>query len=576
MRQRSWLALPLAMLWACATGSGVPPAPAPVGSGAPVLPLALVTSPSSSIARTVAPAELAPPEELDAIFRYIRASWTTLERNNRQLLAVARDPKFPAASGRWPVYLPAGEDRARIEASLESQMPAGDFAQIEFSSLPAWQKLPIPEPSRPGLLYLPKPYVVPGGRFNEMYGWDSYFILLGLLRDGEVERARGMVDNFVYEIEHYGMILNANRSYYLSRSQPPLLTPMILRVHERLGDRTWLKSTSRAIDRYYAFWTREPHLTPATGLSRYYDLGRGPSQEVLSGEKDQAGRTHYDRVLDWLKTHAVSDYDASRFYDRKRDVLTELYYVADRSMRESGYDPSNRFGPFNAAVIDYDPVCLNSLLYRMEKDAAEIQRVLGDNQAAARWTRRAEARAQAIHRYLWDPEASLFLDYDHGRRVRRVYPFGTTFFPLWVGIASRDQAAKLVNRALRELEAAGGLRTSANRSGNQWDAPYGWAPLEIVAVEGLRAYGFSAEADRITTNFLSLILKEFADHRAIFEKYDVEERRSEVSEGIKFGYSSNEIGFGWTNAAFVTLYDALPEARRVDVRRLAGVPVPSR
>jgi alpha,alpha-trehalase len=349
---------------------------------------------------------------------------------------------------------------------------------------------------------------------------------------------------------------------------------MILRVHAKLGDQTWLKSTTSAVDRYYAFWTREPHLTPSTGLSRYYDLGKGPSIEVLSGEKDQEGRTHYDRVKGWFMTHPVSDYDATRFYDRKRNVLTALYYVADRSMRESGYDPSNRFGPFNAGVIDYNPVCLNSLLYRMERDAAEIQRILGDTKAAARWTQRAETRARAIHRYLWDPQTSLFLDYDYDRRVRRVYPFGTAFFPLWVGVASRDQAAKLVDKALRELEVPGGLRTSTNQSGNQWDAPFGWAPLELVAAEGLRAYGYATEADRITANFLSLVLKEFADHRAIFEKYDVEQRRSEVSQGIKFGYSSNEIGFGWTNAAFVTLYDALPDGRRADVRRFGGVAVP--
>jgi alpha,alpha-trehalase len=144
-----------------------------------------------------------------------------------------------------------------------------------------------------------------------------------------------------------------------------------------------------------------------------------------------------------------------------------------------------------------------------------------------------------------------------------------------VGVASREQAAQLVDRALRELEVRGGLRTSTNRSGNQWDAPYGWAPLELVATEGLRAYGYTAEADRIAVNFLSLVLKEFVDHRAIFEKYDVEQRRSEVSEGIKFGYSSNEIGFGWTNAAFATLYDALPDSRRADVLRWRGVPVPA-
>ncbi|MBN2193624.1 MAG: hypothetical protein JW751_12475 [Polyangiaceae bacterium] len=488
---------------------------------------------------------------------------------------MARDPKSSAQAGKWPVYVPEGEDRDRIYEDLKRQVSPADLAQIDLRSLPAPTRLPIPEPTPPGLLYLPNPYVVPGGRFNEMYGWDSYFIILGLLRDGEVELARGMVDNFLYEIDRYGMILNANRSYYLSRSQPPLLTPMILAVYSRTGDKTWLRATLPAIERYYALWTRAPHVTPATGLSRYYDLGQGPSLEVLSGEKDAEGKTHYDRVKDWFRTHTVADYDITRFYDRKSDALTELFYVADRSMRESGYDPSGRFGPFNAAIIDYDPVCLNSLLYRMEQETAEIARTLGDARTADTWADRARQRAAAINQYLWDPELGLYLDYDFTRRARRNYPFGTTFFPLWAGeIASKEQADTLVFRALRWLEVPGGLRTSTNPSGNQWDAPFGWAPLQLVAVEGLRRYGFDLEADRISVNFLSLVLREFIDHHAIFEKYEVEQRRSEVSEGIRFGYSSNEVGFGWTNGAFVTLFDALPAQRQVDVRGLDGVPVP--
>src|SRR5262249_44808880 len=124
-----------------------------------------------------------------------------------------------------------------------------------------------------GLLYLPRPYVVPGGRFNEMYGWDSYFIQMGLLRDGELDLAKDMADNFLYEIREYGKILNANRTYYLTRSQPPFLTEMLLGVYRRTLDRKWLEAALPAIDKYYRYWTSPPHLTPQTGLSRYFDLG---------------------------------------------------------------------------------------------------------------------------------------------------------------------------------------------------------------------------------------------------------------------------------------------------------------
>jgi alpha,alpha-trehalase len=561
--RRAVLALSFTLLSACAPPSAAIARPAPSATG-------------SIAASDTRPRALATPQELEGIFEYVKHGWAALERSNKSLLQIARDAKFPTKTGKWPIYISEDEDQKRIEDDLKREMAAADFAQVELRSLPSAKKLPIPAPAEPGVLYLPKPYVVPGGRFNEMYGWDSYFILLGLVRDGEVERARGMVDNFVYEIAHYGMILNANRSYYLTRSQPPFFTEMILAVYAKTGDKAWLQSTRAAIDRYYALWSKEPHLTPATGLSRYHDLGRGPAAEVLSAERDSQGRSHYDRVRDWFRNEPVAELDSSRFYDRTKDALTDLFYVADRSMRESGYDPSGRFGPFNVGVLDYDPVCLNSLLYRMENEAGEILRILGDGGAAARWDERAAARAAAINRYLWDPAASLYLDYDFEKHARRNYPFGTTFFPLWAKIASQEQAIQLVRRALPLLEAPGGLKTSANESGNQWDAPFGWAPLEIVAAEGLRRYGFAAEADRISVNFLSLVLKEFLGHHAIFEKYDVEHRSSDVKDEIRFGYSSNEIGFGWTNAAFVTMFDALPVGTRADVRRLAGVGLPAR
>ena len=245
-------------------------------------------------------------------------------------------------------------------------MPPADFQKIEIRRLP----LDLTKLQEPGLLYLPRPYVVPGGRFNEMYGWDSYFIQLGLLRDNQVGPAQDMADNFLYEIGNYGKILNANRTYYLTRSQPPFLTQMLLGVYRRTHDRKWLAGAVPALEAYYRFWTSEPHLTPDTGLSRYYDLGDGPAPESVSAERDAQGLTHYDRVKEYYRTHQVPDYEAGEFYDSKRDLLTSLFYKGDRSMRESGFDPSNRFGPFSVDIIHYDPVCLNSLLCLMETQVA--------------------------------------------------------------------------------------------------------------------------------------------------------------------------------------------------------------
>ena len=498
---------------------------------------------------------LASPSEQPAlpVFEYIQKTWTVLTRSNQNLARAAADPKFrPAADGRWPVYISGHEDLDRVREELRAAMQA-DFAKIDLRVLPRDLSLLREH----GLLYLPRPYVVPGGRFNEMYGWDSYFIQMGLLRDGQFALAKDMADNCLYEIREYGKILNANRTYYLTRSQPPFLTQMILGVYRHTQDRGWLAASVPAIEQYHDYWTKEPHLTSETGLSRYYDLGDGPAPEVVSSELDRRGRTDYDLILHYFQTHRVTDYDVSRYYDAAHGRLTPLFYKGDRSMRESGFDPSNRFGPFSADIVHYNPVCLNSLLYLMETEAAQILEILQRPKDAEEWRELARQRAERINRLMWDAEQGLYFDYNFEvKRVRR-YPFLTTFYPLWAGIASQTQAARVVAN-LPLFEQPGGLQSSTQHTGDQWDAPYGWAPLEWIAVQGLRRYGYQAEADRISMRFLSLVLHEYQRRGTLVEKYDVVRGRSNLGRGILFGYHTNEAGFGWTNAVFTALFDELP------------------
>jgi len=505
-------------------------------------------------------AQVAPSQKPASILDYIVRTWAVLTRSNHDLATAAPDPKFPSAHGPWPIYISRTENLQRVEKQLSGEMKPEDFRKIQIRVLPE-------DPAKlteGDLLYLPRPYVVPGGRFNEMYGWDSYFIQVGLLRDNKLALAKDMADNFLYEIREYGKILNANRTYYLTRSQPPFLTQMLLAVYERTRDRAWLADAVPAVEKYYRFWMTEPHLTPETGLSRYWDLGDTPAPESVSAERDAQGRTHYDLVKEYFRTHQIPDYDASEYYDVKTDRLTPLFYRADRSMRESGFDPSNRYGPFSADIIHYNPVCLNSLLYLMESQTAEIMHIVGREDEVATWQKRAHDRASTINRLMWDAKDGLYYDYNfvHGN-VRR-YPFLTTFYPLWAGIASKEQAAQVM-RNLSKFERPGGLQTSTNQSGSQWDAPFGWAPLEMIAIPALRRSGYQADADRASVEFLSLIQQEFLKHGTIVEKYDVVRRSSNLSGEVHFGYSSNEVGFGWTNAAFTTLYDALPPGEKQKV-----------
>jgi alpha,alpha-trehalase len=238
-------------------------------------------------------------------------------------------------------------------------------------------------------------------------------------------------------------------------------------------------------------------------------------------------------------------------------------------MRESGFDPSNRFGPFSASITDYAPVCLNVLLYRMEQDTGRISTILGNAIAAGEWQRRAQKRRQLIDRYLWDEAAGLYFDYNAATGRRRPYEFATTFYPMWAGLSSPQQARRVVGNMGR-FEAPGGILTSTQTTGSQWDAPFGWAPLQLIAIDGLRRYGYQRDADRVARKFVSLVVDDFTARGAIVEKYDVQRRSSDLAAGLKFGYTSNEIGFGWTNAAILELLAGLNRgqaAPRADAAR---------
>ena len=435
--------------------------------------------------------------------------------------------------------------------------------------------------STEGLLYLPRPYIVPGGRFNEMYGWDSYFMILGLLADGHRDMAQGMIENFFFEIEHYGALLNANRSYYLTRSQPPFLSSMIRAVYEydlQKGrtDRRWLARAYNYATRDYALWSSTQHRAGDTGLARYHDLGEGPVPEMSDDS------TYYPDVIRSLLVHPGehSDYlvkgsaepdqaEAVTLAKTSCDVhqsrvcreavvdghrLSRQFYEGDRAMRESGFDTTFRFGPFSGSTQDFAPVGLNSLLFRYERDMSDLARLLGRQQDVKLWASRAEARRAAIDHYLWNPSAGLYFDYDLRLQRQSTYHFITTFYPLWAGAASNAQALS-VEQHLAIFDRPGGLATSDVASGVQWDLPYGWAPTTWLAVSGLERYQFHEDAVQISKQFSDTVLENFMHDGTIREKYNVVSRSANVE--VSAGYTANVIGFGWTNGVYLKMQQLL-------------------
>jgi alpha,alpha-trehalase len=225
-------------------------------------------------------------------------------------------------------------------------------------------------------------------------------------------------------------------------------------------------------------------------------------------------------------------------------------------MRESGFDISFRFEPYGAATHHFASVCLNSLLYKTEKDLEEMSHLLGKTAQAEQWKQRAEQRKNLINKYLWDAQRGQFFDYDLRTASRSTYEYLATFYPLWAGLVSPQQA-QAVARNVKVFEQLGGLATSPNETGVQWDYPYGWAPLQLLAVEGLRRYGFTDDANRISYEFLSTVAENFKREGTIREKYDVVTRSSDVQ--ISAGYQANVVGFGWTNGVFLQLLQNLPK-----------------
>ena len=533
---------------------------------------------ASAPAYAAEPDNSAPDKGLAPILTYISSGWDNLTRSMMDCQTVV-DPKLTGSS---VLYLPADFPAPTAVQDLQTR------CKIQVRPLPEVITAPgqvDPGKLAPGLLYLANKYVVPGGRFNEMYGWDSYFIILGLLRDGRVDLARGMVENFFFEIEHYGTILNANRAYYLTRSQPPFLTSMIMAVYEAdktagHENRAWLEKAYGYASKDYETWTREPHTAGSTGLARYYDFGNGPAPESL---KDEAGI--HRKVANYFLLHpdvsrgylqesapgapapvgfqfsvqlcdAVTTVAKTECEKTKEIYLSPDYYKGDRSMRESGFDISFRFGPYGAATHHYAPVCLNSLLYKTEKDLQEMSQILGHTDSALKFQQLAEERKDRIQKYLWDPARRLFFDYDFYTGARSSYEYVTTFYPLWAGIATPEEAQALEHN-LALFEQPGGLAMSTTNAEVQWDYPYGWAPTQIIAIEGLRRYGFKDDANRISYNFLSTVAENFRRDGTIREKYNVVTRSSESE--VRTGYQQNVIGFGWTNAAFLVFLHELPK-----------------
>lgn len=415
---------------------------------------------------------------------------------------------------------------------------------------PVLTRRPIEHPGRSSLLPLPHDYVVPGGRFVEQYYWDAYFIMLGLDQSGQRHLLRSMADNFAYLIDTYGHVPNGNRTYYLSRSQPPVFALMVELFEE--------KTICRAHDylpqlrKEYAFWMDGADcLRPGDSHRRCVRLAGG---EVLNRYWDDRDTPREESYLEDVLTARDSGRPVHEVY---RDL---------RAGAESGWDYSSRWlgdhrrlsSIRTTAIL---PVDLNGLLYRLERLIARLSERHGDTACAEDYRRRAEARRAAVDRYLWSESAGAYLDYDWQLERPRPDLTAAMLTPLFVHLASPEQARRVADTVRRRLLAPGGLSTTEiDVCGQQWDRPNGWAPLQWIGIRGLECYGEVELAAEIARRWLRVVGELFERDNKLVEKY-VLRPNAEHAGGGEYPLQD---GFGWTNGVTRKLLqeDPLHEANR--------------
>jgi len=410
------------------------------------------------------------------------------------------------------------------------------------------------------LLSLPEPFVVPGGRFRELYYWDSYFTMLGLAQSGRRDLLESMVRDFAALIDTYGHVPNGTRTYYLSRSQPPFFYAMVGLLSSEdpaSADARYLPQLRRE----YAFWMQgETGLRPGTAHRRVVAL---PDGAILNRYWDDADTPRDESFRE--------DVELARMSGRAQPQL----YRDLRAAAESGWDFSSRWlaDPLQLASIrttEIVPIDLNSLLFGLERAIRAGCDRVHDEPCVKEFTRRSSKRRAAVNHYLWNSAAKSYLDYQWTRRTPVQRSSAAMLYPLFVGLASDPQADAVAATVSRDLVKEGGIAATPLVTGQQWDAPNGWAPLQWIAVAGLHGYRHEALAEQIACRWMASVNRVYRESGKLMEKYDV---LATDRPGGGGEYPTQD-GFGWTNGVMRTLMARYPAEANFTAGERCMAPVP--
>jgi alpha,alpha-trehalase len=459
---------------------------------------------------------------------------------------------FVAANFTMP-----GDAATPVDATSAAAKPAGEHAAITRHIDSLWDQLTRSTKTAPrysSLLSLPEPYVVPGGRFREMYYWDSYFTMLGLAESGRQDLAEHMVRNFAYLIDTYGHVPNGTRSYYLSRSQPPFFFAMVGLLSPQDPAAAYARYLPE-LRREYAFW-----MEGETGLKRgsaHRRVVAMPDGAVLNRYWDDADTPREESYREDTELARSTGRNAPQLY---RDV---------RAAAESGWDFGSRWFADGKSLATINttqiiPIDLNSLLFGLENAIKAGCAHAKDAPCVSEFAHRAATRRKAVNRYLWDAADGVYRDYGWVKRAQVPRISAATVYPLFVAMADKPQAAAVARTVSSDLLKAGGIVTTPLTTGQQWDAPNGWPPLQWMSVSGFRQYSILPLAETIACRWMIGVNRVYGENGKLVEKYDV------VSTGRPGGggeYPTQD-GFGWTNGVMRKLMSLYPgDAALTDPQR---------
>lgn len=397
-----------------------------------------------------------------------------------------------------------------------------------------------PDQEKSSLIPLPFPYIVPGGRFREIYYWDSYFTMLGLRVSGRVDLIKNMIDNFSYLINTVGFIPNGNRSYFTTRSQPPFFSLMVKLLSEIEGEEVLLKYLP-SLEKEYSFWM--------SGVDELKNEG-GAIRRVVKLSNEGILNRYWDDSDTPRPESYKEDVELSHRSKEKPGVLFRHL----RAAAESGWDFSSRwfkdahdFGTIHTTEII--PVDLNCLLAHLEDALSQAHKITSDKSKASYYSELSEKRKKAIIRYCWNEQHQFFFDYDFVNKKQKDHFTLAGLFPLFFKIASEQQAEGVAKIVEEKFLKPGGLITTLVQNGQQWDAPNGWAPLQWITFIGLKNYRHDSLAEKIRKAWLHSNDTVFKKNGKMTEKYDVWNKDAEASGGEY----PNQDGFGWTNGVYLAM-----------------------